>query len=195
MNETRVDDDMAQHSSDPDLAAVLGATDRSAGTFASVLRFTAKSGNHLAQLQAIYHVADMLDNGTITYAEDLVLDQLSPDELAFCTEIEETVAAADRGPKKRRTTPKAQDTMEGYMKKPTKIRRTFQKFYDRYGSGKAPRASLTDMMKNDPELIHHSSTNKLFQPPPGFEQALFSRDGSEVYLAPAWVDAWKIASV
>lgn len=186
---------------DADFATVLGAISASPDTLVAMLRFTANGGSPLAKNQALHYVADLLVKGALVPSCAPALrdmEELTSEDLLFCQQLEDSVMVDDENhipytepPKKRRA---HGDTMESYLKKPTKMRRTFEKFYEKFGSSKAPRSSLTEMMKKDSELIHHSSTNKLFLPPTGFEVALFSRDGSDVSLSREWLDAWELNS-
>lgn len=198
---------MQQH--DPDFATVLGAISASPDTLVAMLRFTAKGGNILAQSQALHYVADLIQKRTLVYSqvqrEPLPIadmGELSPEDLLFCQQLEDSVVDADEAEQqeeeaKQEQTAKAPrapkrdaDSMESYLKRATKMRRTFEKFRDKYGAERAPRSCLNEMMKNDKDLIHHSSTNKLFLPPPGFDVAMFARDGTDVYLSPEWLEAW-----
>jgi hypothetical protein len=197
---------MQQH--DPDFATVLDAISATPETFVAMLRFTAKSGNILAQNQALHYVADLIQKRTLVYSTQVQqeplciadMGELSAEDLVFCQQLEDSVADAedaeqqDEEAKQAAKAPRAPkrdaDSMENYLKRATKMRRTFEKFRDKYGAEKAPRSCLNEMMKNDKELIHHSSTNKLFLPPPGFDVAMFARDGTDVYLSPEWLEAW-----
>ena len=193
-----------QHHHDPDFATVLGAIKASPDTLVAMLRFTAKGGNILAQSQALQYIADLIEKRNMVYSlhvqhEALSLpdmDELTPEDLVFCKQLEDSVVDADdaeqqeQSAKAPRAPKRDADSMESYLKRATKMRRTFEKFRDKYGAEKAPRSCLNEMMKTDKDLIHHSSTNKLFLPPPGFDVAMFARDGTDVYLSPEWLEAW-----
>eukprot|EP00873_Tetraselmis_striata_P033724 jgi/Tetstr1/453988/TSEL_040907.t1 len=81
--------------------------------------------------------------------------------------------------------------MVKYLDRPTKMRRTLDRFYDVFGEDVVPRTTLGEFMRSEPDVLHHSSSNKLFQPPKGFDVGFFVRTGSFVKLAKEWVDAWE----
>ena len=86
--------------------------------------------------------------------------------------------------------PSTEDMIK-YLKRPTKVLKTFDRFYQRYGDGEITRTALGEFIGDQPDLLHKSSANKLFHAPKGFGVGLFVRKGSFVKLAKQWIDAWE----
>jgi hypothetical protein len=83
--------------------------------------------------------------------------------------------------------------MVKHLERPTKVQRTFERFYRRFGDSLVSRAQLGEFLRGHPDLLHKSSANKLFRPPKGFDVGLFVREGNAVKLDSEWL--WAFARV
>lgn len=188
---------------DPDFKAVADAVAVNPLAMAAFSRLVSKSGNVGMMCQMLDYSAEEVGrlHAKVSSLEDGCLEALfdvpaensiaeapstsNDDELAC--ELERAMEQEDGERKREPTT----GEMIDYLERPTKMQKTFDRFYQRYGEGEITRSELGKFIGAQPDLLHKSSATKLFRPPKGFGVGLFVRKGSFVKLAKEWINAWE----